>query len=74
MRATPGLPPRNDLPSPLLVLAVLFSLAVIAAFVALLVVYSPEQPLLVVLLPIPLASSLIVTTVVHDRQLAQPTA
>jgi len=58
---------EEHLPSPLLVLTIMVALAVIAAFAAFVQMHDASAPMMFLVMPIPLAAGLIVSTVVHDR-------
>ena len=59
---------EERLPSPRVVLTVIVALAVIAAFAAFVRMHGASAPMMFLVIPIPLAAALIVTTVVHDRE------
>ncbi|MDB4942196.1 MAG: hypothetical protein JWP97_1730 [Labilithrix sp.] len=52
------------------VLTGLFLFALVGTFVALARAYAGTQPLLLIAMPIPIASVLIVLIVIHDRRVA----
>ena len=59
---------EERLPSPLVAITVIVELGVIAAFAAFVQMHGASAPMMFLVMPIPLAAALIVTTVVHDRE------